>query len=259
MKRLLVAPLCAAFLACAWALPAAAGPGFDAGVRAIYWFPRLDARVQTFEPGVTGTEFDAKDDLGVGDENFPEAEAFLRIGRVHLRAGYASLSFDGSKQLTRQITFNNITFAASDNVVSSLDAKMIDGEIQVDLLRPNLVAVSFNIGVVVKVKYVDGEVELQSASQGAHKKDFRAPIPMAGVAGGAGFLKNMIRVDARAAGIAYSGNHLFEGDAFASFAPAPFVRLQGGYRLIDLKIDEKDDIAARMKLRGPYAGIQIAF
>lgn len=241
------------------AAPAAAGPGFDVGARAVYWFPDLSAKVQTFSAGVAGTEFDVKDDLGVGDENFPAGEAFFRVGRFHLRVGYTPVSFDGSRQLARTIVFNGQTFAATDNVVSTLDAKMIDGEVQVDLLSPDIVAASFNLGLLVKVKYVDGEVELRSASAGVQKKDFSAPVPMVGLAAGVGLLKDALRVDARAAGIAYSGNHLFEGDIFASFAPVPFVRLQGGYRIIDLKIDEKDDVVAKMRLNGPYAGVQIAF
>lgn len=257
MRRLPIAlvPLCL-FAAAA---PALAGPGFDIGARGIYWFPDLDAKVRTQQPGFAGTEFDAKDDLGVGDENFPAGEVFVRIGRVHLRAGYASLSFDGNKQITRSITFDNVTFGASDNVISSLDAKTIDGEIQVDLLRPNVGVAGANFGLLLKVKYVDGEVKLRSAAQGTHSRDFSAPVPMVGAAAGVGFLKDTIRVDARAAGMAYSGHHLYEGDAYASFAPLPLVRLQGGYRLIDLKIDETDDIMARLKLRGPYAGIQVAF
>ena len=44
----------------------------------------------------------------------------------------------------------------------------------------------------------------------------------------------------------------------ASFAPLPFVRIQGGYRHIDLKIDE-DDALASFKLSGPYVGAQVSF
>jgi len=81
---------------------------------------------------------------------------------------------------------------------------------------------------------------------------------MVGVAAGAGFLKDMVRVDARAAGVAYSGNHLVDVDVFASFAPLPFVRIQGGYRYIDLEIDE-DGTLASFKLKGPYVGAQLSF
>jgi hypothetical protein len=81
---------------------------------------------------------------------------------------------------------------------------------------------------------------------------------MVGLAAGAGVLKNVLRADARVTGIAYSGNHLYEADVFASFAPFPFFRIQGGYRYIDLKLDE-DDIVAELEMKGPYAGAQVSF
>ncbi len=247
-----------AVLVCALsAPPALALPGFEAGVRGSYWFPDLSAKVQTFDPPPVGTKFDAKDDLGVGEENFPSGEAFLRAGRIHLRAGFTPLSFDGNRTLTDNIVFNGRNFSLSQNVISSLDVKMLDGEIQVDLLRPDLVAASFLLGLVAKVKYVDGEVELRSVTA-TERKDFRAPLPMVGAAAALGFLEDMVRADVRASGISYSGNHLFEADAWLSFVPFPFFRIQGGYRWIDMKVDE-DDIVAELTLKGPYAGVQISF
>jgi len=239
------------------AVPAHALPDFEAGARGMYWFPDLSGNVQTFNAGTPGTEFDVKNDLNVENKNFPAGEAFLRYGRFHLRVGYAPVTFDGSKQLTRQIVFNGQTFNVNDNVVSHLDLKMIDGEMQFDLIRPDLAVANAYLGIILKVKYVDGNVELRSAAA-TQTKDFKAPIPMAGVAAGVGFLKDMLRADARVTGITYSGNHLFEGDAYASFAPLPFFRIQGGYRLIDLKID-KDDIVAKVRMKGPYAGAQLSF
>lgn len=250
------APIAAALALLASAAPASALPGFEAGVRGFYWFPDLSAEIQTFTP-VTGTKFDAKDDLGVKDEDFPSGEAFVRFGRVHVRVGYTPVSYDGSKTLTRTIVFNDQTYAVDENVVSSLDVKMLDGDIQIDLLRPDVVAVAFNLGLIVKVKYVDGTVELTSAGA-TETRDFEAPLPMVGLAAGVGVLKNAVRADARLTGVAYSGNHLYEGDVFASFAPFPFFRIQGGYRAIDLKIDE-DDIVAALKIKGPYVGAQVSF
>ncbi|GAB4368509.1 MAG: hypothetical protein Kow00128_13910 [Deltaproteobacteria bacterium] len=240
-----------------FAAPARALPGLEAGVRGSYWFPNLSAKIQTFDPPPVGTRFDAKDDLGVGDENFPSGEVFLRIGRFHLRAGYTPVSFDGNRTLTDNIVFNGQTFPVSQKVLSRLDVKMLDGEIQVDLFRPDLIAASFHLGLAARVKYLDGEVELRSATL-TERKDFRAPIPMVGAAAGLGFLENMVRADVRAAGISYSGNHLYEADAWISFVPFPFFRIQGGYRWIDLSVDE-DDIVADLTLKGPYAGAQISF
>jgi len=233
-----------------------AASGFEVGARGAYWFPKMTGSAQT---GAIGdTRFDFKDTLGVKDENIPFGEAFLRIGNTTLRVGYMQISFDGSKAISDNVAFNGKTYQAQDNVISSLDMKMLDGEVQYDILRPDIGVAGFNIGLLLKVKYVDGKVELQSVSQGRTFKDFKAPIPMVGAAAGIGFLKDMLRVDARAAGIAYSGNHLFDADAYASFAPLPFVRVQGGYRYIDLKIDHNDTLAS-FKLSGPYVGAQVSF
>ena len=233
-----------------------AAPGFEVGARGAYWFPKLTGSAQTNATG--DTRFDFKDTLGVKDENIPFGEAFLRFGNTTLRVGYTQLTFDGAKELTQTVVFNGTTYSATENVISSLDMKMLDGEVQYDFLRPDVGVAGFNLGLLLKVKYVDGQVELRSVSQGATVKDFKAPIPMVGAAAGVGFLKDMVRVDARAAGIAYSGNHLYDADAYASFAPLPFVRIQGGYRYIDLKADE-NDLKGTLKIKGPYAGIQVAF
>jgi outer membrane protein len=255
MRRL--SALFAALLLCSLTPPAMALPGFEAGVRGMYWFPDLSATAQTTTAGIPETKFDAKRDLGMNDENFPSGEAFLRFGRLHLRVGYTRISYDGNNTLSRNIEFNGQTFPASDNVISSLDVKMLDAELQVDILRPDLIGASFYLGLIGKVKYVDGEMELASSVL-TEKRDFRAPIPMIGLAAGAGFAENLVRVDARVTGMAYSGNHLYEADAFASLAPFPFFRIQGGYRYIKMKVDD-NDIVADLTLKGPYVGVQLSF
>jgi len=256
MRRILLLSITVAF-GLAAAGDASAASDFEVGARGAYWIPKLTGEAQTTTNGVPDTRFDVKDTLGMEDENIPFGEAFLRFGRTTLRVGYTQLSFDGNKTLTETITFNGQTFLVSDNVVSKLDLKMIDGELQVDLFRPDLGLANLNLGLILKVKYVDGEVELRNALR-TETEDFKTPFPMVGAAAGVGALGDMIRVDARATGIAYSGNHLYDVDACASFAPLPFVRIQGGYRYIDLEIDE-DDTLVSFRLSGPYVGAQLSF
>jgi len=239
------------------ASPASALPGFEAGVRGMYWFPDLSATAQTIIAGMPETKFNLKDDLGMEDENFPSGEVFLRFGRLHFRVGYTKISYDGSATLSQDIEFNGQIFPVNDNVISSLDVKMLDAEVQVDILRPDFVAASFYLGLIGKVKYVDVDLELTSTTL-TGKQDFQVPVPMVGLAMGAGFLNDFLRFDARASGMAYSGNHLYEADAFASLVPFPFFRIQGGYRYLDLKVDE-DDLLADVDLKGPYVGAQLSF
>ena len=72
-----------------------AASGFEVGARGAYWFPKLSGNAQTNATG--DTRFDFKDTLGVGDENIPFGEAFLRLGNTTLRVGYAQISFDGEQ------------------------------------------------------------------------------------------------------------------------------------------------------------------
>jgi len=243
-------------LACL-ASPASALPGFEAGVRGMYWFPDLSATAQTIIAGMPETKINLKDDLGMDDENFPSGEAFLRFGRVHFRIGYIRISYDGSETLSQEIEFNGQIFPANDNVISSLDLKMLDAEVQVDILRPDFVTANFYLGLIGKVKYVDLDLELSSTAL-TEKEDFQIPVPMVGLAMGAGFLNDSLRFDARVSGMAYSGNHFYEADAFASVVPFSFLRIQGGYRYLELKADE-NNLLADVDLKGPYIGAQLSF
>jgi hypothetical protein len=248
-----------AILLCSLAVFPAAALAFEAGVRAEYWFPKLSGNGSTTTNGLPDTPFDLEDTLGVKDEDFPFGEAFLGVSRFTFRVGYMQPEYDGNATLTQTFVFNGQTFAVSENIVTRLEMKIIDGQIQFDLLRPDVGVAGFNLGLILAGKYVDGSVEVRSASTGiTERRDFQVGAPLVGAAVGVGFLKNLIRADVRATGMAYSGSHAYEVDAFASFVPFPFVRLQGGYRYFDLKVDESD-VNASLKLSGPYAGLQVSF
>lgn len=232
---------------------------FEAGVRAEYWFPSLSGNAQTTTNGLPDTPFDLKDTLGIQDENLPFGEAFLGVSRFTLRFGYTPLKYDGSSTLSRDFIFNGQTFTATDTISSRLEMNLFEGQLQFDILRPSVGVASVNLGLILQGIYVDGSIQVRSGTTGiSTKEDFQLGAPLIGVAAGAGFLKDMIRVDARATGMAYSGDHLYEVDAYASFAPFPFLRLQGGYKYIDLKVDESD-VTASLTLSGPYAGLQLSF
>jgi hypothetical protein len=233
----------------------------EAGVRGLYWGSTISGNVQTVISGVPGTVLDVNSDLGMKDENVFNGEVFLKAGNFTFRVAYTPLKFTGSAVLSTSIDFDGNTFPVGTPVSSILEMKMVDGDVQWDLLNPDLGVASMNLGVFLRLKYVDGSVQISSdnvAFPVSATQDFRLPIPEVGAAAGIGFLKNIVRADARVSGMAYSGSHLYEGDAFLSVIPFPFLRLQGGYRFIDLKADE-NDLKGTLKIKGPYAGIQFAF
>jgi len=261
MRRIPEVATVAGFLLIAGSALAPSAFALEAGVRGIYWGSAISGNVQTITNGVSETDLDVKSDLGMNDENIFNGEVFLKAGNFTFRVAYTPLKFTGSSVLSQPIDFDGNTFPAGTPVSSKLETKMVDGDVQWDLLNPDLGVASMNLGVFLRLKYVDGSVELSSNNPVlpiSATQDFRLPIPEVGAAAGFGILKNIVRADARVCGMAYSGNHLYEGDAFLSVIPFPFLRLQGGYRYIDLKADESD-INATLKIKGPYAGIQVAF
>jgi len=233
----------------------------EAGVRGMYWGSTISGDIQTVTNGVPGTTLDLQSDLGMEDENVFNGEAFLKAGNFTFRVAYTPLEYTGSSVLSAPIVFDGIPFPAGTPVSSKLEAKMVDGDVQWDFINPDLGVASMNLGVFLRLKYVDGSAEISSNNPVlsiSASQDFRLPIPEVGVAAGIGFLKNVVRADARVSGMAYSANHIYEGDVFLSLIPFPFLRLQGGYRFIDLKADE-NDLKGTLKIKGPYAGIQVAF
>jgi hypothetical protein len=261
MRRVLQVVTAAGVLLLAGSAFAPSAFALGAGVRGMYWGSTISGNIQTVTNGVSGTVLDVKNDLGMKDEDVFNGEVFLKAGNFTFRVAYTPLKFTGDSVLSKSVVFDGTTFPAGVPVSSKLETKMVDGDVQWDLLNPNLGVVSMNLGVFLRLKYVDGSAEISSNNPVlplSATQDFRLPIPEVGAAAGIGFLKDMVRADARACGMAYSGSHLYEGDAFLSVIPFPFLRLQGGYRFIDLKADE-NDFRGTLKIKGPYAGIQVAF
>ena len=239
-------------------VPGAAQAADRVGARVYYWFPDLSGTIAVSEAGIPGTSLDVVGTLGVKDEDFVSGEAFFRLWRFVFRLGYTPVSYDGDAVLSQDIVFNGQTFSVSERVVSKLDMDMVDGEVEFELLRPDFVAFNLNLGVLAKVKYLDGFAELSSATAGTERHDFSLPFPMVGAAAGVGVLKNFVRADVRLAGLGYSGESMLEAEGYVSVIPFPFLRIQGGYRYLSVDVEE-DEGVADLEIKGPYLGLQLAF
>jgi hypothetical protein len=246
-----------ATLAMALLLLSVAAPAFallpSAGVRGIYWFPKLEGSIQV--PKDTGTPLDLRDTLDVGNKNIPGGEAYLKLGNVTFRAGYAAVKFTGNAVVTTPITFQGLDNVTGP-VATTLDYKSADGEIQWDFLNPDVGVAEIGLGLIAKVKYIDAKTTLITGSV-SESKELKAPIPMVGAAVKAGILKNFVSAQLRGTGIAYSGSHAYEADGFLAVVPFPFLKLQGGYKYLDVKIDRSEG-RGELKLKGPYVGLELA-
>jgi len=225
-------------------------PGVEVGARGYYWFSGIDGGAQT---DLDPVKLDFKNDLGIKDEDIGSGELFLRWGRNHFIVDYSTISFHGTT--TKALTFSGQTFNV--NAEGTLDYDQIDGIYQFDFIKFNPVIAGFRLGVMIQVKYVDGFVEVKEATI-TKKETFQLPIPMIGLASSLSVLKNMVVIEARVAGIAYSGNRAVDGQLLAGFKPFPFFEIFGGYKIFDVKVDETS-LNVDYTIDGPVAGIQLSF
>src|SRR3989344_5220405 len=191
-----------------------------------YWFTSLDSKVQVTEPGLTGTQIDLVDTLGMDDKkNFWEARVDLNLGSHHLRYAYMPLSWDGSKTITQSINFQGKTYSASTKVDSSLDILYQRLGYRYDIID----ILGNKIGIIFDVKVLDIDARLNAP--GIDKSySVTAPIPTVGLGAQIG-LPFLFTVGAEVTGIAYNGNHLIDGEALINFEPIPLVTISGGYRV----------------------------
>ena len=60
--------------------------------------------------GVTGTEMNLKEDLGISNENIPGVEAYFGIGNHEITLAYSQVNLSGAKTLDKEIMFNGDTY-----------------------------------------------------------------------------------------------------------------------------------------------------
>jgi len=249
--------LAAMVLVLALSMPVAA---FEVGVVGYYEFPEFTGTLRVDQGGVVGTDIDVEDELNMGDESYPAVEAFFGMGSHHVRVKYTKADYSGENNIPRTINYKGQTYLSGTFVESELNFTMIDAEYQYDLIDLENILAGFSVGLIGKIKYIDGETRLRATSAGLDESEtFTAPIPMVGVGLHVGILADILEARAKAAGIAYSDSTFYEGMAEVTVTPFPFIDIHGGYRYMKLDLDDFSDIYADVEFKGPYAGITVGF
>jgi outer membrane protein len=232
------------------------------GARGYYWFPDLKADLRVDKDGIQGTDMDLKDTLGVSNESFPAVEVFAGIGKHHVSFMYTQFHYSGLKNITQSVNFAGKTYAANARVESDLKTKMYDLEYQYDVINLENILAGFSIGIIGKIRYIDGEARLKSPTLGSQfdqKETFAAPVPMLGIGAHIGLIANILEARLKATGMGYSGSVFYDAMADISVTPFPFLDIHAGYRVMKLKVDGISDVYADLQFAGPYVALTVGF
>lgn len=240
MKRSTVVLLCLSLwpASSAWA----AGP-VDIDVQLGTWIKDVSGDVKWKGDGI-----DVDSDLGLGDDTSLYARGRLHVIALgNFYASYAPLEHTGDKVLSRTITFGDRTFSGGAVVASKIDLDMYD-------IAWTTTPISFpttELEVGVNVKYIDGTVSVREGAT-AETADMSVPVPMLKAA--LRFDVPFVTVELDGAGIAYGGNHFYDLSAQVKITPVMPFYISGGYRLLDLELEDGDQRAA-IKTGGPFLGL----
>jgi hypothetical protein len=260
MKKNLFTALGILILLTAFYVPSVFALGF--GVRADYWIPTFSGNLRVDKDGSIGTDINLQGDLDMSSDNIPGVEAYFGIGDHEISLAYSRLSLSGAKNINEPIVFNGVTYNVNAYVESELTLNMIDFEYQYKLFNFKNILAGLSIGIIGKVKYLDGYARIHSSSAGSiydTQEDIHLPIPMVGVGAKIGLLANILEARAKFVGMGYSNSFFYDGLADISFTPFPFLNIHGGYRAMSVKIDNVSDVYAKMDFYGPYVGLAISF
>lgn len=221
-----------------------------------YWVADLDAKIRITKAGI-GEEFDLKSDLGIDNENMPEAIIYWHTGHnSKLRFAYTQAEVDGDQTVTRTIQFAGQTFNAGTRVVSDFEIKYLRfGWIWQFLNLFDKV----KLGPVLELKAINADVSLDAPGLGIRESEnFWAGLPTAGLAFNITPIKKL-DLFAEFSGLpAGDIGYFLDAEAGIKIMPSKYFTITGGYRAIRLKAKDGSDFT-KLDINGPFVGASIKF
>ncbi|MCF4008291.1 TIGR04219 family outer membrane beta-barrel protein [Rheinheimera sp. UJ63] len=176
----------------------------------------------------------------------------------NLRIQYQTLETQGNTLLNSTFTFGGINYSQGTNIATELDLSSTDYVLYYEVLDNGLI--TLDLGVTAK--HLKGYAAARSASVGAIQ-DINQVVPMLYVDTRIGILGTGLDVFATANATRWQDSHLYDAQAGIGYQLVDNLlidlRLKVGYRTVDLRLDDIDDLYADLQFKGAFAGVELHF
>ncbi len=211
---------------------------------------------------ISGTEIGLDTDLGFDDSENYFVEGALNLGSFRLAVSYLPLEFSGSGTLSRDIDFNGRTFEGTALITSKVKLDIIDAGLTWNLINFDDLPVRIQVGPELSVKYINADltmtgIEASSGLSVSETESAQIPIPTVGARAHIG-LSDFLALVGRVGYMEYQDNSFLDAEAQIEFSPMPMVGIFGGYRYLDLQIDDSG-VFVDSQFAGPFAGAFVRF
>lgn len=224
-----------------------------------FWLPNADISVSSGGSGVlqgiVGTTINAKTDLGLVDQRFPEFHFEIRPARRHkIRFQSIPIEYDQTSTLRRDIVFNGQKYQVGIPTASTLDWRAYRFGYEFDFISRSRVSSGF----ILDFKYTDVSVNLKSPVLTEFARA-RAPIPAVGGMARV-YVVPSVSVTGELTGfslpesvIKNAGGHYFDLNIYGTANINRYVGFQAGYRRFDVNYLVKADTGSFV-LKGLFFG-----
>lgn len=199
-----------------------------------------------------GTEIDLQNDLGLDDNDAASLRAALEHpipALPNIALGITDLNFEGSAELSRNITFENTNFSFSEQVDADIDLSHIDVTAYYEILDT---IVSIDLGLTARWFHGDLAVNSVSASASA---DFDAVLPLLYGRAQVDLPLTGLAIAAQAQGASFDGNGLTELSAEIQYELTFGLGFRAGYRSMSIDVDDVSDVFADIDISGGFLGL----
>ncbi|MCU7843099.1 MAG: TIGR04219 family outer membrane beta-barrel protein [Candidatus Thiodiazotropha sp. (ex Monitilora ramsayi)] len=176
----------------------------------------------------------------------------------NFRLKYTELPSSGSTSLSRDFTFNGVTFPSGTSVNADFDLQSSDFIIYYELLDND--TVSFDLGL--NGKYLDGDILVGDGTQSA-RESFQGIVPMLYGAVEIGVPTTRLSFFGDISLLSVGDHTLRDYQAGAAYALVDNIavdfNIRGGYRRFSLELDDLDGIYTDWTFDGLFLGVEADF
>ena len=200
------------------------------------------------------SDIDTEDQLGLDDEDANTFYVALEhpiplVPNVKLRR--TELDYSERTALVAPVTFEGQTFSGTTE--STIDLSHTDGTLYYELLDN---VVSLDVGLTARV--FDGKVELADADS-KESIDLDATLPMLYGAVLAKLPLTGLYAGVEANYISVGEGSLYDATAKIGYESSIGLGVEGGYRVINLSLEDVDDLESDLTSDGAYAAVTYHF
>lgn len=179
----------------------------------------------------------------------------------NIRLQHNKLTSTGITDISAGFTLAGETFATATEVANQIDLSNTDYVLYYELFDNSL----FSLDLGINGKHIKGDVLVaETAADGiSASQSISQLVPMLYTSAALGLPLTGLELFARGSIVSYDGSQLYDAQAGVAYAfmdnLALDLTLKLGYRAVNMRLDDIDDLYADLKFNGVFAGLEIHF